>query len=853
MKLRRTSTSPIYFLVAILLLAANEDLGIVEAKSSFVPGSSNGWGIGARPSLAPTSAPTPDRKKIKKTKRHHKQSESMDPPPASDNAVHHTKKVKTAKKHASTKMPPGTSAAFVTGKRADHPHSSRHSKKAKKKSKPTDRPRASSPKPILREMENAGQPRMQRSTTTKKRIKTTAGSGALKTVRKEHTREAITDTQTKSIKKKKSAKKISAPTPATVDERPTLKHKSHKKIKRTASRGSASEEQGSSIKDHGVAPRPKKAKKRKTETETTILPTSVDDSQESVDHAKTKSPKKKRKSSKKHAVSASEAVKPDVSVSSTVSGPTIAEAVESCVGESAKVPSEERIESKADEVVHEEDAQMAAAMEADDSSVTSSIVQTGIASLSEISQEEAVGLKAEDSHGADELDEAKPAEAEIIDGTQVEPIISISTETSTAAATTACPDDINQVSETLETNTTQEDVAADIHKEAEEAMNTSSAQVEEGDVEVEISVEETVEGDVQPFADSIAGQENKTVSSQEIAEKVDTGIDDDDAHSQQMSTTDSDHVIMQAEPGSEAELPKHSASEAMADEEELTAVENEDIVPTAASKEEEDVGVLDKSSDVSETNDEDMEEYEPTLLEHHAQEAESSSAQVLTQNISGETKPESDGASVDSADNPKSGDEATTPEDDPYLEKDTMVFIGKVLNENVSSWIRDSDEEHIVFNEETSDNSNNETDFINGTRGGSQSPEEESAVAEEEDATGGESATMNEDEIDDGDDEGGDTNSSVNEKETDEASLLPDDPALSKNTSADAGVLEHVSDEDDQSNSVNHIENAGDDSKTPGSSNEDSVETKAIRRSLPQRKLSTELLLNLAKTLKLML
>ena len=53
---------------------------------------------------------------------------------------------------------------------------------------------------------------------------------------------------------------------------------------------------------------------------------------------------------------------------------------------------------------------------------------------------------------------------------------------------------------------------------------------------------------------------------------------------------------------------------------------------------------------------------------------------------------------------------------------------GKVLNENVTSWIHESDEENLNLEASTSDNPSNKTDLINGPRGGYQEPQRTSSA-----------------------------------------------------------------------------------------------------------------------------
>ena len=125
------------------------------------------------------------------------------------------------------------------------------------------------------------------------------------------------------------------------------------------------------------------------------------------------------------------------------------------------------------------------------------------------------------------------------------------------------------------------------------------------------------------------------------------------------------------------------------------------------SKVEESVDAAELSSEVSETTDESMDEYKPSLLDHHTRGADEATE---------------DEAYVESVHIEKRADHEEKSDEDPYLEKDTMVFIRKVLKEDVTSWVRESDEEHIDFDSETTDNASNGTDPVSGTRGGFQEP-----------------------------------------------------------------------------------------------------------------------------------
>ena len=140
-----------------------------------------------------------------------------------------------------------------------------------------------------------------------------------------------------------------------------------------------------------------------------------------------------------------------------------------------------------------------------------------------------------------------------------------------------------------------------------------------------------------------------------------------------------------------------------------------------------------KSSEVSTANDESMEEYEKSSKEPQTDEISSAFeddeaiAQPQAEPGTSESQESigntetSVGANIEAQVDQES-------ENDLYLEQDILTFVGKVLNENVTSWIHESDEENLNLEASTSDNPSNKTDLINGPRGGYQEPQRTSSA-----------------------------------------------------------------------------------------------------------------------------
>jgi hypothetical protein len=673
---------------ALILLIASQSQQVHARSSSFLP--SHGWGVAA-PSLAPVQAPSSSSKKSKKTKKHRTPLQDDSDVTTSKkieeatSAQKKTKKLKQKKQHEKQ-----SSTAFVAGERPER-KSAHHTKKTEKKKQKTR----------TLDAESFGLPVVAEDVKKSHAVARKAGKKAKKSKKKKDLTVDIQD-QTPRTEKKETAI-----LPKSL--------KSKKAKRKNKSRTSA--EPDALIVNNNVpqkakhteldSPRPmkKKSKKRKGEKKSTETPTQ-DNAQ--VERSKGKKKFTKKKKSKKNYPTSDDTVKtklasikytPSVAADETISPGDLAKKMDPStieVEEEITTPvTIEVVEESMPAPVADGDHEMKPSDAEEKNFVAATEEETVVLDAVEENSSEAVVeiqeviASTQELASGDEKEETdtrlEPSTVEVSQEEAVEKPSPVIEEAELAVDVSVGeldePNDIKSVQTDALISST---LASDVDEQVEEEMDDEKALLQEEPVseipakeEETDSVEETVETTVVPHT----SETNIEVASQEsIAAEEDTKL---------------------------AESPT--------EETESEEAETKNSVPANEGGE--------KSSDVSETNDESMDEYEPSLLEHHMQES-AISATVSPEVLTLETNSVQDANLCDDVTS-KEGEKEDKLEDDPYLEKDVLGFIGKVLDEDIEdvrAWATEDTSSSNPDSEKTSTASpgSNQTNTLSESRGGFQ-------------------------------------------------------------------------------------------------------------------------------------